>query len=155
MNNFDYLGDIQYIEDLYKDYINNPESVDESWKKFFQGFEFARTNFKQTSAGAEMLSDEFKVYNLIDGYRKRGHLFTKTNPVHPRRTYTPTLDYVNFKLTEKDNNFLCKLSNISCAITSSKIQEANLEQDMIGTGPFKYREYRKGSTNSIILIKKL
>ncbi len=102
MNNFDYLGDIQYIEDLYKDYINNPESVDESWKKFFQGFEFARTNFKQTSAGAEMLSDEFKVYNLIDGYRKRGHLFTKTNPVHPRRTYTPTLDYVNFKLTEKD-----------------------------------------------------
>ncbi len=62
-------------------------------------------------------------------------------------------DKVIFKLTEKDNNFLCKLSNISCAINSSKIQEAHLEQDMIGTGPFKYREYRKGSTNSIILIK--
>ena len=62
-------------------------------------------------------------------------------------------DKVIFKLTEKDNNFLCKLSNISCAINSRKIQEANLEQEMIGTGPFKFREYKKGSTNSIVLIK--
>lgn len=62
-------------------------------------------------------------------------------------------DKVIFKLTEKDNNFLNKLANISCAITSRKIQDANLQQDMIGTGPFKFREYKKGTTNSIILIK--
>jgi len=104
MNKFDYLGDIQYIEELYADYLKNPENIDESWKKFFQGYEFARTNFKQTNVGSEILSDEFKVLNLINAYRKRGHLFTKTNPVHPRRQYLPTLEIQNFNLTEADLN---------------------------------------------------
>ena len=58
-----------------------------------------------------------------------------------------------FKLNEKDNNFLNKLANISCAITSQKIHDANLDQDMIGTGPFKFREYKKSTTNSIVLLK--
>ncbi len=58
-----------------------------------------------------------------------------------------------FKLTEKDNNFLNKLANVSCAIFSKKIHDANLDQDMIGTGPFKFREYKKGTTNSIVLLK--
>ena len=40
--------------------------------------------------------------NLIDDYRKSGHLFTKTNPVRERRKYTPTLDYKNFGLEESD-----------------------------------------------------
>ncbi len=62
-------------------------------------------------------------------------------------------DKVTFTLNEKDNNFLNKLAHISCAIVSQKIYEANLEQDMIGTGPFKFREYKKGVTNSIILTK--
>lgn len=60
---------------------------------------------------------------------------------------------VAFTLTEKDNNFLNKLANIACAINSKKIHEANVDQDMIGTGPFKYREYKKDEINSIILIK--
>ena len=62
-------------------------------------------------------------------------------------------DKVIFKLTESDNNFLNKMAHISCAIISRKIYDANLEQDMIGTGPFKFREFKKGLTNSIILIK--
>ncbi len=104
MSKFDYLGDIQYIDKLYADYLKNPENIDESWKKFFQGFEFARTNFKQTNIGSEILNDEFKVLNLINAYRKRGHLFTKTNPVHPRRQYLPNLEIQNFNLTEADLN---------------------------------------------------
>ena len=47
---------------------------------------------------AEKTEKEFNVLQLIDGYRTRGHLFTKTNPVRDRRTYTPTLALENFGL---------------------------------------------------------
>ena len=40
--------------------------------------------------------------DLIHGYRTRGHLFTQTNPVRARRTYTPTLALENFDLSEAD-----------------------------------------------------
>ncbi len=60
---------------------------------------------------------------------------------------------ITFILNEKDNNFLNKLAHVSCAIVSRKVIEANLEQDMIGTGPFIFREYKKSKTNSIILTK--
>ncbi|MDB2625419.1 2-oxoglutarate dehydrogenase E1 component, partial [Flavobacteriaceae bacterium] len=45
---------------------------------------------------------EFLVVDLINGYRTRGHLFTKTNPVRDRRKYTPTLDIENFGLSKND-----------------------------------------------------
>ena len=54
---------------------------------------------------------EFKVINLIDAYRKSGHLFTKTNPVRERRKYTPTLDYKNFGLEELDLDIEFRLGN--------------------------------------------
>ncbi len=50
----------------------------------------------------EYVQKEFQVVKLIDGYRNRGHLFTKTNPVRDRRKYEPTLDLVNFGLSESD-----------------------------------------------------
>lgn len=56
-------------------------------------------------------------------------------------------------LTEKDNNFLNKLANISCAILSHHIIAENLEQDMIGTGPFIFRAFVKDEVNSILLTK--
>lgn len=64
-----------------------------------------------------------------------------------------TRSTIEMKLTEKDNNFLNKLANINCAILSHHIIKENLEQDMIGTGPFVYREFIKGEANSIILTK--
>src|SRR6185503_19808176 len=50
----------------------------------------------------ENVSKEFKVISLITGYRQRGHLFTKTNPVRERRSYQPTLAIENFGLSSKD-----------------------------------------------------
>jgi 2-oxoglutarate dehydrogenase E1 component len=104
MDKVSYVGnaDVNAIDHLYKQYRQNPESVDIGWKKFFEGFEFAQTNFEDGGAIPENFQKEFKVLNLINGYRTRGHLFTKTNPVRERRKYTPTLAIENFGLTDAD-----------------------------------------------------
>ncbi|MFP4556759.1 MAG: 2-oxoglutarate dehydrogenase E1 component [Bacteroidales bacterium] len=92
--------DPKVLDKLYQDYKTNPDSVDESWKSFFQGFELARSSYGSPSD--TVFDAEVKVLNLIDAYRKRGHLFTKTNPVRTRRTYSPTLDIENFGLSQSD-----------------------------------------------------
>jgi len=107
MDKFSYLSgsDIQAIDTLYSQFLNDKNSVDETWQKFFQGYEFARTNYTDKpsiSKGSPIVDKEFKVINLINDYRQRGHLFTKTNPVRTRRKYFPTLDIENYGLDKKD-----------------------------------------------------
>jgi 2-oxoglutarate dehydrogenase E1 component len=104
MDKVTYVGnaDVNAIDHLYKQYLQDPESVDIGWKKFFEGFDFARTSFEDGGAIPENFQKEFRVINLINGYRTRGHLFTKTNPVRERRQYSPTLDIENFGLSEAD-----------------------------------------------------
>ncbi len=103
MHDFSFLNniDIAQTEELYNLYKKDPLSVDNSWRMFFEGYEFAVANFGE-SPHNKILEKEFKVINLIEAYRKRGHLFTKTNPVRSRRQYKPTLDIENFGLSEED-----------------------------------------------------
>ena len=105
MDKYSFIGnaDVNAIDDLYKKYQTNPESIDIEWVKFFEGFDFAKTDFESGEV-PENFKKEFKVINLINAYRNRGHLFTKTNPVRERRTYTPTLDIENFGLSDADLN---------------------------------------------------
>ncbi len=102
MKDFSFVGnsEIASIESLYNQYLENPDSVDSSFADFFKGFDFALKHF-QSSPG-HIVDKEFNVINLIHGYRQRGHLFTKTNPVRARRQYFPTLDIENFGLAESD-----------------------------------------------------
>ena len=104
MDKVSYVGnaDVNAMDHLYKMYQQDPESVDIGWKKFFEGFDFARTNYEDGGEIPENFQKEFKVINLINGYRNRGHLFTKTNPVRERRKYSPTLDLENFGLEAAD-----------------------------------------------------
>jgi len=97
-------ADHETIEELYRQYKQNAESVEIGWRRFFQGFEFSGKLMPK----AEMKPDEFKVIDLINEYRKRGHLFTKTNPVRTRRTYSPTLHIDNFGLTDADREQVFK-----------------------------------------------
>lgn len=103
MDKFSYLSNAEgsFIEELYASYLTDPASVEPDWRKFFEGFEFARKNFSDSSDQLTV-PGEFKVINLINGYRQRGHLFTLTNPVRTRRKYRPTLDIENFGLTKDD-----------------------------------------------------
>ncbi len=113
MDKFSFLGnsEINSIDAMYKLYLQNPESVEENWRNFFKGFEFAHENFR-TSASEEFvdtrsknhIDKEFMVSKLIRAYRQRGHFFTKTNPVRQRRQYFPTLDIQNFGLSDEDRD---------------------------------------------------
>ncbi len=97
-------ADPKVIEDLYRQFKENPENVEEGWRSFFQGFDFALSAYPQKADPKLATSDEFKVINLINEYRRRGHLFTKTNPVRKRRSYSPGLDIENFGLSKSDLN---------------------------------------------------
>ena len=91
------------IEDLYNQYLINVNNVEEGWRKFFDGFEFARKNYEESENEIPLnVQKEFKVLKMVDEYRSRGHLFTKTNPVRERRKYSPTLKYTNFGFEESD-----------------------------------------------------
>ncbi len=104
MDKVTYVGnaDVNAIEHLYQSYTKDPQSVDIGWQKFFEGFDFARTNYEDGGEIPENFQKEFKVLNLINGYRSRGHLFTKTNPVRERRKYEPSLAIENFGLEPAD-----------------------------------------------------
>ena len=107
-----------YFAQMYDQYLQQPDSVEASWRAFFQGFDFGVEN-SQESFDSEIISEvpehlqkEFQVVQLIDGYRKRGHLFTKTNPVRDRRTYAPDLSIENFGLTPEDLNSVFNAGDI-------------------------------------------
>ena len=110
MDKFSFLNAAHtgYIADLYDKYLQNPDIVEPSWRSFFQGYDLANENFSLTDdseASVEIpqsVRKEFLVVDLINGYRTRGHLFTKTNPVRDRRKYTPTLAIENFGLSKSD-----------------------------------------------------
>ena len=104
MDNKSYVNniDLQQLEELYNNYTVDPEAVDYGWRKFFEGFDFSNTSFKSKKQSNLDFADEFKVINLINAYRERGHYFTKTNPVRTRRQYSPTLDIENFGLSKND-----------------------------------------------------
>ncbi|MFM1875685.1 MAG: hypothetical protein RL266_1422, partial [Bacteroidota bacterium] len=107
MDKFSYLSnmDVSAVEHLYQSYKSDPESVSEDWQQFFAGFDFAEQLYDQDDASFGIpanVKKEFDVVNLIEGYRKNGHLFTRTNPVRERRKYTPTLAKENFELSDED-----------------------------------------------------
>ncbi|WPV67261.1 2-oxoglutarate dehydrogenase E1 component [Chitinophaga sp. LS1] len=97
-----------YIESLYQDYRKDPGAVDPEWGKFFEGFDFAvnNVNGKAPGAGAPVSSDqltkELNVYRLIQAYRKKGHLISKTNPIRERKDRQANLDISFFGLSDAD-----------------------------------------------------
>ena len=108
-----------YFAEMYDRYLQNPDEIEPSWKAFFQGFDFGVENSNGLNGEKtlqeevpEHLQKEFKVIQLIDSYRKRGHLFTKTNPVRERRKYSPTLALENFGLTKEDLNLVFNAGDI-------------------------------------------
>lgn len=146
MDRFSFLNaaHTEFFAQLYDQYLENPDSVEPSWRSFFQGFDFgmetyneeyqapaqqmaayATSNNVDVSQISEKLQKEFNVLKLIDAYRTRGHLFTKTNPVRERRIFSPNLELENFGLSNSD------LNTVFDAAKAIKIAPCSL-QEIIG-----------------------
>jgi 2-oxoglutarate dehydrogenase E1 component len=120
MKDFSYITNShpQYIESLYRDFVNDPAGIDPDLRKFFEGFDFAvgqngslnghapaaASSKGATAVDAGQLQKEFAVYQLIQAYRKKGHLIAKTNPIRPRKDRQANLDLKYFGLSEADLN---------------------------------------------------
>ena len=112
MKDFSYITNSHpsYIENLYSDFVKDPNSVDIELQKFFEGFDFAVANGAAVSNGqvAGLLATdtdwmkEIRVYRLILGYRNKGHLLAKTNPIRERKNRGANLDLSFFGLTDGD-----------------------------------------------------
>ncbi len=145
MLNHSYLSnaDVDAVDHLYEQYKADKTSVDESWHRFFEGFDLAYGDLglsDENGAVSEDMLKEINVLNLINnGYRSRGHLFTKTNPVRERRTYTPDLSIENFGLTKDD---LDKKFNagVAIGIGPAKLKDiiAHCEQTYCGSIGVEY-----------------
>ena len=119
MDRFSFLNTVHsgFIEDLYQQYLKEPDAVEPSWRSFFQGYDLANSDYTLEPEELDVeipqqVYKEFKVIELINGYRTRGHLFTKTNPVRNRRLYSPTLDLENFGLGKDDLNTVFNAGSI-------------------------------------------
>jgi len=131
MDRLNYInsGNAAYISSLYEAYKQDPESVDFGWQKFFEGFDFGKDAPTLATAENTGTPDHFlkeiNVLSLIDGYRTRGHLFTKTNPVRERRKYFPGKELETFGLSDADLD---------------TVFNAGVE---VGLGPAKLRDIRQ------------
>ena len=130
MDRLNYInsGNAAYINTLYETYKQDQDAVDYGWQKFFEGFDFGRDAQTTPATGGDETSGHFlkeiNVFNMINGYRTRGHLFTKTNPVRERRKYFPGKELETFGLTETDLD---------------TVFNAGIE---VGLGPAKLRDIR-------------
>ena len=103
-----------YIDQLYRDYLNDPGSVEEGWRTFFKGFDYGGTSSNGASSNGQAsgkataaavgtdFAQEVRVLGLIKAYRNRGHLEAQTNPLRPRRDRQPNLKLEDFDLSEAD-----------------------------------------------------
>ncbi|MEX0635215.1 MAG: 2-oxoglutarate dehydrogenase E1 component, partial [Ferruginibacter sp.] len=114
MKDFQYITNAHpsFIENLYNDFVKDPTSVDPDMRKFFEGFDFAvssstpiNNNVAQAAGvpvNSTQLDNEFAVYQLIQAYRKKGHLVANTNPIRKRKDREANLELSYFGLSDSD-----------------------------------------------------
>jgi 2-oxoglutarate dehydrogenase E1 component len=54
MDKFSYISnaDVGYLDQLYQNYKSDPTSVDATWQKFFEGYDFSQQRYGENGASA-------------------------------------------------------------------------------------------------------
>jgi 2-oxoglutarate dehydrogenase E1 component len=116
MSDFSFIHNAHpsFIDSVYQKYKADPTSVDASWRLFFEGFDFgggadgsavAHQNAvvaTEDYGDIELTTKEFQVIGMINGYRRRGHLLSKTNPIKDRDDRKPNLSLEDYGLSDAD-----------------------------------------------------
>jgi 2-oxoglutarate dehydrogenase E1 component len=149
MDKYSYISNAHgnYIDELYKSYQSDPSLVDETWQKFFEGFEFSLQKYGENGLPDDdgLSSKNTQVRNLIHAYRTRSHLKTDTNPVRQRRDHNVKLSYQDFGLTDADLNTEFEVGNeIGIGKASLKKIIETLDNIYLKHIGFEYMHIRDG-----------
>jgi 2-oxoglutarate dehydrogenase E1 component len=155
MDPFSYVAnaDTQVIADLYENYKQDPNSVDNSWRDFFKGFDFSQTWLGEgapsgaASADSGHIQKEMAVISLIKAFRSRGHLLSNTNPVRVRKDRQPRLALTDYALSDADLDTVFQAGTFLGIgpATLRQIQDA-LHKIYAGTIGFEYSYIREVDT---------
>jgi 2-oxoglutarate dehydrogenase E1 component len=122
MKDFSYITNSHpaFIESLYQEFVKNPAGVDQDLRKFFEGFDFAVASHAGGAVNGQPVAapegvdwmKEIRVYRLILGYRNKGHLLAKTNPIRPRKDRGANLELSFFGLSDADLDTVYQAGNL-------------------------------------------
>ncbi|MCF7806882.1 MAG: 2-oxoglutarate dehydrogenase E1 component [Simkaniaceae bacterium] len=91
---------VQYLDSLYQSYLKDPFSVDETFRIFFEGVDFARS---AEGVGGGEIDRHYKIFQLLRGYRRYGHLEAHINPLQQQRPAPcPYLSLDHYGLSDKE-----------------------------------------------------
>ena len=103
-------GNLDLIEENYRRWEKNPESVDGSWRAFFEGFELGNTPQRNGAsavaapevAGVREGPLQTRIDGLVYAYRTLGHTVARINPLADKRPENPLLSLRELGFSEKD-----------------------------------------------------
>jgi 2-oxoglutarate dehydrogenase E1 component len=97
-DNLALLASSDYVEELHRQWLENPASLSEEWQLFFAGFDLG---ISPTGAVAsERGANQSKVASLIFAYRNIGHLLAYLDPLRDPPETVEALELATFDLSE-------------------------------------------------------
>jgi 2-oxoglutarate dehydrogenase E1 component len=95
------LANRDYVEELYRRYLERPDSVDASWVAVFRALERAPESANggrtaRSGRGRRAAGPAFGVFDLVHSYRELGHLVAHLNPLDPPPPLHPLLEPAEF-----------------------------------------------------------
>ncbi|MCB0406980.1 MAG: 2-oxoglutarate dehydrogenase subunit E1, partial [Bdellovibrionales bacterium] len=126
-------SNLEYIEDLYQQFLQDPSQIDGDWKLFFEGVEFSKS--MASSSGQGTLSEkEFDVSQLIKAYRDYGHLKADLDPLKLQKPLNDFFELKKFNLQPSDLELNFSIAN-SMYLKSTQLKDiiAHLENSYCKT----------------------
>src|SRR5947199_8675988 len=97
---------IDLIEENYRRWQQNPESVDSGWSAFFEGFELGNLPQPDGAAGVEIEARgaalQTRVDRLVYAYCSLGHSVARVDPLAETQQQNPFLSLPEFGCNESD-----------------------------------------------------